>query len=183
MPFFSLKKMERDMGVCASVVCPHCQSVSRFLLRTVSGAVVVFGIPLFDADRCYQLVCSACKFRKDLETRELSAAAAAKDLYLKFEAHEINPEQYVKALDGLDFPSLRALREEAATWTCSSCGERVPGNFDGCWKCSSPRPGSQGSAPPGEFRLPPLPRAVTRPAIRGRALEYQSAIGEQSRMR
>ncbi len=24
-------------------------------------------------------------------------------------------------------------------WQCSRCGERVPGNFDTCWKCQQPR--------------------------------------------
>lgn len=28
---------------------------------------------------------------------------------------------------------------DAAHWTCSGCGEEVPGNFTDCWRCLSSR--------------------------------------------
>ena len=30
--------------------------------------------------------------------------------------------------------------EPESDWTCPQCGETVPGNFETCWKCSSPPP-------------------------------------------
>ena len=27
------------------------------------------------------------------------------------------------------------MADEAASWSCSACGERVPGNFAACWAC------------------------------------------------
>jgi hypothetical protein len=42
---------------------------------------------------------------------------------------------------------LRDFREAELTtapdWKCPQCGESVPGNFDSCWKCETPRPGAQ----------------------------------------
>jgi len=29
-----------------------------------------------------------------------------------------------------------------ADWTCPSCSEKNPGNFELCWNCSAPRPGT-----------------------------------------
>jgi len=28
-----------------------------------------------------------------------------------------------------------------ADWTCPSCSEKNPGNFELCWNCNAPRPG------------------------------------------
>jgi hypothetical protein len=41
---------------------------------------------------------------------------------------------------------LKARRFQAsapgADWTCPSCLENNPGNFELCWKCNAPRPGA-----------------------------------------
>ncbi len=29
-------------------------------------------------------------------------------------------------------------QESAAAWLCDTCGERIEGQFDACWKCSAP---------------------------------------------
>ncbi len=29
---------------------------------------------------------------------------------------------------------------EVADWTCPSCSEKNPGNFELCWNCATPRP-------------------------------------------
>ena len=50
--------------------------------------------------------------------------------------------------DDPDFPRawelLRQMRSPeptvAADWTCPTCGEAVPGNFEGCWQCGEDRP-------------------------------------------
>jgi hypothetical protein len=31
---------------------------------------------------------------------------------------------------------------EVADWTCPSCSEKNPGNFELCWNCNAPRPGA-----------------------------------------
>jgi hypothetical protein len=45
--------------------------------------------------------------------------------------------------------ALRVLKErqfkgsiEPADWTCPTCSEKNPGNFELCWKCNAPRPGA-----------------------------------------
>jgi hypothetical protein len=105
-----------------------------------------------------------CKFRKDLGDGEFSAAQAAVRLYSQLAAHKLGPEEYAAALDGLDFPTLRTLREEAAMWPCPVCKEKVPGTLNACWKCNSPRPGLLKSDSPGSDELSRLPYAVTRPS-------------------
>jgi hypothetical protein len=35
--------------------------------------------------------------------------------------------------------SLEPTGEDRPEWTCKSCGEENPGNFDECWKCQEPR--------------------------------------------
>ena len=161
---FRIGKLEQDMGVCLTVTCPHCQRLSQFKLRKRSAAFYVFEHALVDLDRSYELFCSACTFRKDLDDGELSAANAAAHLHKQLEARELDPSQYSESLDALDFPALLALREEAATWSCPVCKEKVPATLNGCWKCNSPRPGLQNSRPSEDGSLPPLPSAVTRPS-------------------
>ena len=152
------------MGVCVAVMCPHCQRMSRFQLRQRSAALHVFGQAVADFGGTYELMCSLCKFRKDLADGELSAAQAAQRLFAQLEARELNPAQYAEALKALDFPSFRALQDEAATWSCPVCKEKVPATLNGCWKCSSPRPGLLNSDSPKQGELPRLPNAVTRPS-------------------
>jgi len=36
---------------------------------------------------------------------------------------------------------LRTLQDkDVPDWTCPACKESVPGSFDSCWKCQTPRP-------------------------------------------
>jgi hypothetical protein len=38
---------------------------------------------------------------------------------------------------------LRTLDEkQAPDWICPECKESVPGSFDSCWKCQTPKPGA-----------------------------------------
>jgi rubrerythrin len=112
------------------------------------AALHVLGHTLMELDSSYQVVCSSCIFRKDLDDAELSSAEAAKRLYQQLEAHEIDPARYSAALDALDFPTLRNLRVEAATWLCADCNEKVPATINACWNCGSPRPGLQKPSSP-----------------------------------
>jgi hypothetical protein len=109
-------------------------------------------------------MCGLCKFRKDLEDGELSVAQIAVRLHKKLTSHELSHEDYTLALHGLDFPSVRALRDEAAMWLCTVCKEKVPATMNGCWKCRSSRPGLLSPDSPGDDALPRLPDAVTRPS-------------------
>lgn len=163
VPIFKLGRVDRDLGECVATVCPHCQTVSRLRLRQLKAVVVLFGIPLLDLDRAYQLFCSKCAFRKDLNIRELLPAMRAKRLFARLEAGEIASPQYLDALKALRFPSLHELLENAKSWRCAKCGEGVPANFNNCWQCGSGRPGSQSFLPISAFEPPSLPRPLTRP--------------------
>ena len=37
------------------------------------------------------------------------------------------------------FQQERLAPSTASDWTCAHCGESVPGNFDTCWHCETPR--------------------------------------------
>jgi len=152
------------MGVCVATTCPHCQQLSQFRLRQRSAALHIFGHAVADFGGTYELMCNLCKFRKDLADIESTVAQVARRLYQQLEAKELSPAEYKEALDALDFPALRALREEAATWFCPICKEKVPFTMNSCWKCSSPRPGLLNSDSPAQGDLPRLPNAVTRPS-------------------
>lgn len=157
-------KSEQDMGVCVATICPHCQRRSQFHLRQRSAALYLFGQAVAHFGGTHEFMCSLCKFRKEIPNGELSAAQAAQRLFVQLEARELNSAQYAEALEALDFPSLHALRDEAATWSCPVCKEKVPATLNGCWKCNSPRPGLLGSDSPKQDELPRLPNAVTRPS-------------------
>jgi hypothetical protein len=159
-----LSSRERDLGVCAALICPHCQALTRFLLREVSAALSFYGLRLLTVDRCYQLFCSSCKFRKDLNSRELLPARRAIRLFARLESGEITAAQYLQELGGLEFPTLYTLREEAKAWTCSRCMETVPEELGSCWKCNSMRPELEAMAPTEEFHAPELPRVISRPS-------------------
>jgi hypothetical protein len=38
-----------------------------------------------------------------------------------------------------NFRQERLAPSTASDWTCTQCGESVPGNFDTCWNCETPR--------------------------------------------
>jgi hypothetical protein len=158
-----LKKNERDVGVCATLICPHCQAFSPFMLREVSALLNFYGWPLWDVNRCYQLFCNSCRFRKDIDHSELRPAGLAIQLFGKLESGEITPAQYLQELGELEFPSLHALREEARVWMCPRCMEKVPEKLGACWKCNSVRPEIDSTTATDAFESPELPTAVTRP--------------------
>jgi hypothetical protein len=157
-----LGKSEQDFGVCLQVVCPHCQQESEFRLVLRAGALKLFGLPVADLGGVYELICVGCKFRKDVAADELTAAQSAVRLHADLREGNLTAEQYATALDALDFPTHRALRDEAATWPCPACNEKVPAALNGCWKCNSPKPGLSKPESPVSDELPPLPNAVTR---------------------
>jgi hypothetical protein len=159
-----LTKNERDLGVCAALICPHCQSLSRFMLREVSAALAFFGLPVFAVDRCYQLFCGSCGFRKDVDHGELGSAMAAMRLFAQLDGGEISPAEYLEELGRLEFPALHELREEAMVWTCPRCTEKVPEKLGACWQCHSVRQDTEGTIATDEFRPPELPSAITRPS-------------------
>jgi hypothetical protein len=161
-----INKVEQDFGACLKAVCPHCQKESEFRLRMRSGALRLFGFVVADLGGCYCLKCNGngCKFWKDLEDGELAAAQTAVCLYREMVADELSADAYAKSLDALDFPTIHALRKEAATWSCPVCGEKVPLTMNGCWKCSSPRPGLAKSESAASEDRPPIPYAATRPS-------------------
>jgi hypothetical protein len=159
-----LGKSEQDLGVCLQILCPHCQKESDFRLRLRSAALQLFGHAVADFGGSYELMCGSCKFRKDLGDAELSAAQAAVRLHTQFVAHELTSEEYATALDALDFPTIRTLKDEAAMWSCPVCKERAPATLTACWKCNSPRPGMVKSDSPGSDDSARLPYAVTRPS-------------------
>jgi len=157
-------KSEQDVGVCLKLSCPHCRKESEFRMRLRSAALQFFGHAVLDVGGSYELMCSSCNFRKDLGDDELSAAQTAVRLYAQLAAREISLEEYSTSLDALDFPAIRTLRDEAATWSCPVCKERVPTTLNGCWKCNSPRPGLVNSDSPGNVALPHLPNGIVRPS-------------------
>jgi uncharacterized protein YlaI len=159
-----IKKLEQDIGVCLTTMCPHCQRVSQFKLRQRSAALFLYGYALIDFGGSYDLFCSLCAFRKDLDDSEFPTAKTAKRLHDQLTMRELDSAHYSEALDALDFPTYRALRDEAVTWLCPVCKEKVPATLNGCWKCSSPRPGLQNARLSEEDSLPRLPSAVTRPS-------------------
>ena len=38
-------------------------------------------------------------------------------------------------------PHYRPPESSLPDWTCPACKESVPGSFDSCWKCQTPKPG------------------------------------------
>jgi len=53
----------------------------------------------------------------------------------------IDDDDYDEALRVLKSGQFQGVSEHAE-WTCPSCSEKNPGNFELCWKCSTPRPGA-----------------------------------------
>src|SRR3954469_2913766 len=157
-------RSEKNMGVCVAATCPHCQSLSRFELRSSSDTLNVFGIAIAEIGGSYDLTCKSCNYRKEITDQELSAAQAAQGLYGRLNAGELSSREYAEALAALDFPSLDALQEEAATWSCPICKEKVPATIQSCWKCSSPRPGVLAPASGDQGETPRPPDALTRPS-------------------
>jgi hypothetical protein len=49
-----------------------------------------------------------------------------------------NDEDYERARQMLQ-ELIRTEPRDAPEWTCGTCGAAVPGNFDRCWHCGTPR--------------------------------------------
>ncbi|MEO6847891.1 MAG: DUF2007 domain-containing protein [Chthoniobacterales bacterium] len=46
----------------------------------------------------------------------------------------MNDEDYDRAMEILR-PFYKPQETDATDWVCNTCGEKVPANFDFCWKC------------------------------------------------
>jgi hypothetical protein len=160
---FRIGKNQQDLGNCVASLCPHCGKSSVFTLRRLCAALNIFEQPMIALDESHQLVCPQCKYFRDLPDEEVSAAKAAMTLLKQLEAKEIDEAKYLAALGELDFRTHHVLRDEAASWTCAACKEKVPNSLNACWKCNSARPGLLQSANSDTDSLPPLPTPITRP--------------------
>jgi hypothetical protein len=49
-------------------------------------------------------------------------------------------EVQAEETEAIDVSGLEPTDEDQAGWTCKSCGEENPGNFNECWKCLTLRP-------------------------------------------
>ena len=54
----------------------------------------------------------------------------------------LNGDDYPRAVEILQsYAAPEQAAPQGGDWTCPSCGEENPGNFDLCWSCESPRGG------------------------------------------
>jgi hypothetical protein len=51
------------------------------------------------------------------------------------------PARRAEETQDVDASSLEQTDDERPEWTCKSCGEENPGNFNECWKCLAMKPG------------------------------------------
>src|ERR1051325_3232482 len=162
-------KTEQDMGICAMVMCPHCQTVSRFSLRHISAAVKVLEQPLFEFGGSYQLLCNSCKFRKDLDDAELSAAKEAERLYEQFEVSSIlwtsGAEWQKKKVNKLchELTTLTMPRFASRRWNCYCPATSLNGRLPATWAfalrpCARGRSNTRPSRNSGRFPPPRPPR-------------------------
>lgn len=136
---FQIGKSETDLGACVKLLCPHCQQVSEFRLRSRSLALRMFRHTLVEFDKTYDLACRLCEFCKEIPAAELSSATSAARLYAQMSNEGV--VEYWTALQAINCPTINALMEEGKTWSCPSCKESVPMTLKGCWNCNTPRPG------------------------------------------
>lgn len=142
------------------IVCPTCGVKLRVLQgRAQLSYVLVFGVPFALLFLVGQAI--------PLNSGTLSAKIALLCLGAIYVGGFILQQHYFPRLlqlrylrDGeiVDYPLSRAAKEQAAEdqffeeqramespdvgkppWTCASCGEENPGNFEVCWKCQVAR--------------------------------------------
>jgi hypothetical protein len=157
-----LEKNEIDLGVCAKLKCPFCMKEGPFALRKIGTSITYHGLSLFEIDKIYQLACTSCKYRKDIEPQEISCAKNAVILFSKKENGEISESEYSRQIVELGFTSLNVLREASKVWVCPNCKEEVPANFSECWKCKAIRPMAQLDEVSEQLGAPKLPYGITR---------------------
>ena len=142
------------------IVCPTCGVKLRVLQgRAQLSYVLVFGLPF----TLVFLVDDAIPLNSDTPSAKIAILFLAAIYIGGF----ILQQHYFPSLlqlrnvrDGevVDYPLVRAAKEQAAeaqfieeqgdmesldtgkpVWTCASCGEASPGNFEVCWKCQAAR--------------------------------------------
>jgi hypothetical protein len=138
-------KHEQDMGVCLITLCPHCQRVSPFKLREVGAAVLVFEQPVIGFGGDYRLICDSCKFQKDLDPGEFSAAKTAAQLYKQLETHEIEEKICGNSRRARLSNTARTARRSQELDVCSL--QRESSRHTQClleMQLTPPRPGDRG---------------------------------------
>ena len=60
--------------------------------------------------------------------------------YAFFSKEEISQETFDRELAMEGFKAGDEIRNEGRVWSCESCKEENPLNFDSCWKCSGLSP-------------------------------------------
>ncbi|MGH8519169.1 MAG: hypothetical protein ACREUE_17100 [Panacagrimonas sp.] len=63
----------------------------------------------------------------------------AADLYPRVALRDPRDEARARELIAEYGNRTSEMADEAASWSCQACGERVPGNFAACWACGRMR--------------------------------------------
>ncbi len=142
------------------IVCPTCGVKLRVLQgRARLSYVLVFGIPfalLFLVGQAIPLNSGTPSARVALLC--LGAIYVGGFILQRHYFPRLLQLRYLRDGEVVDYPQARAAREQAAedqffeeqrgiesadvgkpAWTCASCAEENPGNFEVCWKCQVAR--------------------------------------------
>jgi hypothetical protein len=155
-------KQSRGSALSGSlgIVCPAC----GVKLRVVQGRaqlsyILVFGLPF----ALLFLVGHAMPLNSGTPSAKIALLCVGAIYFGGFLLQQhylprLLQLRYLRDGEVVDYPLARAAKEQAAedqffeeqremespdvgkpAWTCASCGEENPGNFEVCWKCQAPR--------------------------------------------
>jgi hypothetical protein len=157
-------KQSRGTGLSGAlgIVCPTCGVKLRVLQgRAQLSYVLVFGLPF----ALLFLVGQAVPLNSGTPPAKIALFCLGAIYFGGFILQQhyfprLLQLRYLRDGEFVDYPLARAAKEQAAedqffeeqrqmespgtgklAWTCASCGEENPGNFEVCWKCQEARAG------------------------------------------
>ncbi|MEN9360802.1 MAG: hypothetical protein RL095_2337 [Verrucomicrobiota bacterium] len=131
MPLFIVKNSRRDLGHVLDCPCSKCGKETPFHLHQLRAISYLFSLIPLPTQESWSFECRLCANQLPLTSHEIETARR----HLLDRIGTPSPA-------ALELPSVAAQRSAKKELLCQSCGEKSPGTFACCWKCSSPLEGA-----------------------------------------
>lgn len=133
------KPIIKDHGQLLAVNCPECNKQSGYkLMQKTFAAPFIFKLLLAKDTHLWNIECMNCSHSVKVPKEEAANIPEVQKMSDKMVAGEITPEEFHQVFSQFSF--IIELLNQAHSWNCPTCAERVDWKLQVCWNCSTPNP-------------------------------------------
>lgn len=133
----TLSKTDINHGPFVYNLCPMCgeSTLSLYECSTTLNWSMIFR--LFSLPYVLALVCSSCKYKKDIPKKDVEKVLELHKEYQDLRDGLLDKDEFLKRLSDYKLDCLEELIQENKKVFCPNCSEEVPAGFDVCWNCET----------------------------------------------